>query len=75
MENKRYIVLQYPMWELDLTETQNIYNTVQTFMNDFGMKVVMIPNYVQWAELSHEELLQMRKILDWVLENKNDTDS
>lgn len=75
MENKRYIVLQYPMWELDLTETQNIYNTVQTFMNDFGMKVIMIPNYVQWAELSHEELLQMRKILDWVLENKNDTDS
>jgi hypothetical protein len=75
MENKRYIVLQYPMWELDLTETQNIYNTVQTFMNDFGMKIIMIPNYVQWAELNHEELLQVRKMLDWVLENKNDTDS
>ncbi len=75
MENKRYIILQYPMWELDLTETQNIYNTVQTFMNDFGMKVIMIPSYVQWAELDHEELLQVRKMLDWVLENKNDTDS
>jgi len=39
------------------------------------MKVITIPSSIYWMEMTREELEQVKGIIDWILEKKNDTDS
>lgn len=74
MEEMRYILLQYPLWELDLEQLHEVVYAAQEAVKDANLKVIAIPECIKWYELSREELLQVRNILDWVLELKgNDT--
>lgn len=74
MKDKKYILLQYPLLEMDIDQIRDIVQVVDEITHDMGLKVIAIPESFQWAELSVDELKQVRSILDWVLENKeNDT--
>lgn len=74
MEELRYILLQYPLWELDIEQIHDIVYATQEAVKEAGLKVIAIPECIKWYELSKEELLQIRNILDGVLELKgNDT--
>lgn len=37
------------------------------------MQVITIPSSVHWMEMTAEELEQIKGIIDWILEKKNDT--
>ena len=74
MEDKKYILLQYPLLKFDINKIRDIVQMVDEITHDMGLKVIAIPESFQWAELSVDELKQVRNILDWVLEKKsNDT--
>jgi len=74
MNDKEYIVLQYPLERLDVQTVYEIFHNVQEGFPEY--KVVAIPECIQWFEMSREELIQVRGILDWILEKKNnDTNS
>ena len=73
MESK-YIVLQYDMGELALDELHDIHYAVNEIAKHIDMQVITIPSCVHWMEMSKEELIQVRNIIDWILEKKqNDT--
>lgn len=74
MESK-YIVLQYDMNAIAVDEMCNLHEAVKKIAQNMEMDVVTIPSAIHWMEMSREELLQVRGILDWVLEKKNDTNS
>lgn len=74
MKDKKYILLQYPLWKFDVDQIRDIVQQVDEMTHDMGVKIIAIPESFQWLELSIDELKQVRSILDWVLENKeNDT--
>lgn len=73
MKNERYIVLQYPIYELDLQAVHDIFHDVQNALPEYN--VIAIPECIKWFEMSREELMQVRGILDWILEKKNDINS
>lgn len=73
MESK-YIVLQYDREEIALDEIHDIYHVVNEIAKHMNMQVIAIPSSVHWFEMSKEELIQVRNIIDWILERKgNDT--
>ena len=73
MEN-RYIVLQYDREEIALDEIHDIYHAVNEIAKHIDMQVIAIPSSVHWFEMSREELIQVKNIIDWILEKKqNDT--
>ena len=74
MESK-YIVLQYDREDLALDEVHDIYYAVNEIAKHMDMQVVAIPSAIHWMEMTREELIQVRNILDWILEKKNDTNS
>lgn len=74
MESK-YIVLQYDMNAIAVDEMCSLHEAVKKIAQNMEMDVVTIPSAIHWMEMSREELLQVRGILDWVLEKKNDTNS
>lgn len=74
MESK-YIVLQYDINDIALDEMCDIHEAVKKIAQNMKMDVITIPSAIHWMEMSREELLQVRGILDWVLEKKNDTNS
>ena len=74
MESK-YIVLQYDREDLALDEVPDIYYAVNEIAKHMDMQVIAIPSAIHWMEMTREELIQVRNILDWILEKKNDTNS
>ena len=74
MESK-YIVLQYDREDLALNEVHDIYYAVNEIAKHMDMQVIAIPSAIHWMEMTREELIQVRNILDWILEKKNDTNS
>ena len=40
-----------------------------------NMKVITIPSSVHWTEMTKDELIQIKGIIDWILEKKDDTNS
>ena len=74
MEN-RYIVLQYDREKSDLAEIHDIHHAVTEIAKQLDMKVITIPSSIHWMEMTREELEQVKGIIDWILEKKNDTDS
>ena len=74
MESK-YIVLQYDREDLALDEVHDIYYAVNEIAKHMDMQVIAIPSAIHWMEMTREELIQVRNILDWILEKKNDTNS
>jgi hypothetical protein len=75
MENEKYIVLQYDMGEIALDEVHDIYYAVNEIAKHMNMQVIVIPSAIHWMEMSREELIQMRNIIDWILEKKHDSNS
>ena len=76
MENeKRYIVLQYPLGELDINQVYEIHQNIHEIVARYGLDVLSIPSCVSWCEMSAEELQQVKGLIDFLLEKKNDTDS
>lgn len=73
MKNDKYIVLQYPLGELDLQTVHDIFHCAQDALPEYN--VIAIPECIKWFEMTREELMQVRGILDWILEKKNDSDS
>lgn len=74
MESK-YIVLQYDRESMALDEVHDIYYAVNEIAKHLDMQVIAIPSAVHWMEMTREELTQIRNIIDWILEKKNDTNS
>lgn len=74
MESK-YIVLQYDMNNIAVDEICNLHEAIKKIAQNMEMDVITIPSAIHWTEMSREELLQVRGILDWVLEKKDDTNS
>lgn len=74
MESK-YIVLQYDRNDLALDEIHDMHYAVNEIAKRMNMQVITIPSAMHWMEMTREELIQVRNILDWILEKKNDTDS
>jgi len=65
MENeKRYAVIQFPMWEYDVDQLQSIYKSIS---NSVEIPVIMIPHEFSWREMSLEQLKQMRDLIDKVI--------
>lgn len=72
--DSKYIILQYNRDQIALDELHDIYYAVNEIAKNIDMKVIAIPDAIHWMEMSREELIQVRNILDWVLEKKdNDT--
>ena len=69
MEGK-YIVLQYDMNEIAVDEIYDIHHTVSEIAKNMNMTVITIPSAIHWMEMDREELLQVRGIIDWILEKK-----
>lgn len=68
MNDKEYIVLQYPLECLDVQAIYEIFHNVQEGFPEY--KVIAIPECIKWFEMSREELIQIRGTLDWILEKK-----
>ncbi len=69
MEGK-YIVLQYDMNEIAVDEIYDIYHAVSEITKNMNMTAIAIPSAIHWIEMDREELLQVRGIIDWILEKK-----
>lgn len=73
---KRYIVLQYPLEAFDVSQVHDIFHMVSQMMKPYCIDVIAIPECIKWYEMSKEELEQVKGIIDWVLEKRdNDTNS
>lgn len=76
MENeKRYIVLQYPLGELDINQLYEIHQNIHDIVSQYGLDVLSIPSCISWSTMSAEELQQVKGLIDFLLEKKDDTDS
>ncbi len=69
MESK-YIVLQYDREQIALDELHDVYHAVNEIAKHLKMQAIAIPSSVHWFEMSSEELVQIKNIIDWILEKK-----
>ena len=74
MESK-YIVLQYDRECMTLDEVFTAYQGINDTAKQMGMQVIVIPSAIHWMEMTREELIQVKGIIDWILEKKDDTNS
>jgi len=78
MENeKKFFLVQYPLWEIDVQLLKDIYDsfseTLKKFKCDYGL--VFMPNIFQLNEISKEQLTDIKDMITYLLEKKDDTDS
>ena len=48
-----------------------MYHAVNEIAKYLDMQVIAIPSAIHWFEMSREELIQVKNIIDWILERKN----
>ena len=75
MENeKKYFVIQYEIGDLDVKTLHDLFEQLKATCAEFSDNdVIMLPNICQFTEMTIEELKQVRDLLNYVLEKKNDT--
>lgn len=73
---KKFFVVQYPWNEIDIMTLRDIYDDFTTTIKKFcDHGVVFMPDILQLKEMTREELIEVRNMLNDMLENNNDTNS
>lgn len=77
MENeKKYFVVQYPLWELDVQTLHKLFEDMKATLAEFtDDPLIMMPNVCQFTEMTREQLEEVKKLLNYALEKKDDTNS
>lgn len=68
-KRKPYLLLKYPIYEYNLEEVKEIYQHVKDCLPE-DITLIAIPHDWTWEELSYDDIMQLKKMIDIILENK-----
>ena len=74
----KVVVIKFPCWTYTAEEIAEQFNSVHQFLQERGYDwdLILMPRDCEWAEMSKDELIHTRDMLNQILESKdNDIDT
>lgn len=74
IDEKKYLVLKYPLDDYTLDEVRSIYDSIVKQMKELDptCRVIAIPMDWEWLSLTPEQLQQMSNAFKWIMEHNED---